>query len=90
MRGLGSGLACLMALTAPAIAATHGVRPAQPVAAEATASAASAAETRPARISPYVIAARQHAQAASDTAHAPAVPPTMRRTQQAIGRWQQH
>jgi hypothetical protein len=77
--------ASLLLAPAPADAATpHGklARPATPAAA---APAASSASATPPRVSPYTIAARKHAQAASGAAHAPAVPPTMRRTRQAIG-----
>ena len=58
---------------------------ARPAAPAAAASAASSAAATPRLVSPHAIAARQHAQAASGVAHVPAVPPTMRRTRQAIG-----
>jgi hypothetical protein len=45
---------------------------------------------KPVRVSPYVIAARQRALAASEAAHAPVVSPMMRYAHQAIGQVQQH
>lgn len=66
-------------------AAKAGGKSARPSAPVAAAPAASSAPAMPPRVSPYVIAARRHAQAASGAGHAPAIPPTMRRTRQAIG-----
>jgi hypothetical protein len=51
----------------------------------AAAPAASSAPATPPRVSPYVIWARRHAQATSGAAHAPSVPPSVRRTRKAIG-----
>lgn len=50
----------------------------------APAAAAPGASTPP-RVSPYAVVARQRAQAASGAAHAPAVPPTIRRNRKPIG-----
>jgi hypothetical protein len=47
--------------------------------------AASAAGAQP-RVSPYALAARRQAQAASGAGHAPAVPPSTQRTRRAISR----
>jgi len=59
---------------------------ARPAAPATAAPAAPSASATPPHVSPYAIAARQHAQAASGAAHAPAVPPTVRRTRKAIGK----
>jgi hypothetical protein len=59
-------------------AATHGRQVARPV-------VPAAATANPPRLSPYANLARQHARTASGATHAPAVPPTVRRTRQPIG-----
>jgi hypothetical protein len=77
---------------APAGAASKGPRrPIVPAHAagtpsvDATADASADAAARP-RVSPYAIAARQHAQAAPGPGHLAAVPPSMRRTRMAVSR----
>jgi len=80
LAGIVAGSLLLMPMLADAAPRRSKLaRPATPAA------AASAAATAP-RVSPYAIAARQHAQAASGAANARAVPPTTRRTRQPIGR----
>jgi hypothetical protein len=58
--------------------------------AEAEGAAASASASAAPRVSPHAIAARQHALAASGGGHSPALPPTLRRTRQAIGQQPSH
>ena len=79
LAGIVAGSLLLMPMLADAAPRGKLARPAAPPA------AASAAATAP-RVSPYAIAARQHAQAASGSANALAVSPTTRRTRQPIGR----
>jgi hypothetical protein len=57
---------------------------------DAAASASSPASAASPRISPHAIAARQHALAASAGGHSPTLPPTLRRTRQAIGKQPSH
>jgi hypothetical protein len=59
-------------------AATHDRKVARPV-------VPTAATASPPRLSPYANLARQHARTASGAAHAPVVPPTVKRTRQPIG-----
>jgi hypothetical protein len=66
-------------------AATPGGKSARPASAAAAAPAASSATATPPRVSPYAIAARRQALAASGTAHVPSVPPSMRRMRKPIG-----
>lgn len=91
-RGLARGLALaglfagsLLLMPAPASAAPPERKPGHPAPPAAAASTARSAPARPPQLSPYFIAARQHAQATSGTAHAPSVPPSMRHTRQPIG-----
>lgn len=86
VRGCARGLAVagvvagvLLLVPARAAAAAPGDTPARPAA------PAAAAPITPPRISPYALAARRHAQETSGTAHAAAVPPSMRRTRKPIG-----
>jgi hypothetical protein len=95
MRGstLGRALAAIVVgsvLLLPALADAVPQGAKRVLAPAPAASAVSSAEGARPRVSPYTIAARQHAQAASSAGHAPAVPPSMRRTHQAIGQVQQH
>jgi len=78
LAGIVAGSLLLMPMLADAAPRGKLARPATPA-------AASSAATAP-RVSPYAIAARQHAQAASGAANAPAVSSTTRRTRQPIGR----
>ena len=80
LAGIVAGSLLLMPMLADA--APRRGKLARPV---APATATSAAATAP-RVSPYAIAARQHAQATSGSANALAVSPTTRRTRQPIGR----
>ncbi len=75
----------LMVIPGRAHAAPTVRRPARPAAPAAVASAPPPTFAMPSRVSPYAVVARQHAQAASGPAHAPSVPPSMRRTRQPIG-----
>jgi hypothetical protein len=78
-------LAGSLLLSTPAAAAPPERRPVHPAPPAAAASTARSAPAAPPHLSPYFVAARQHAQATSGTAHAPSVPPSMRRTRQPIG-----
>jgi hypothetical protein len=75
----------LLLVATRADAATPGGKSPRPAAPAAAAPAASSATATPPRISPYAIAARRQALATPGTAHAPSVPPSMRRTRQPIG-----
>lgn len=77
--------ASLLLVPTRADAATPGGTSARPAAPAAAAPAASSAPATPPRVSPYTLAARRHALEASGAAHAPAVPPTVRRTRKPIG-----
>jgi hypothetical protein len=72
-----AGVVGILLLPADAICAT--------AAAPAASAASSPAGAQP-RVSPYALAARRQAQAASGAGHAPAVPPSMQRTRRAISR----
>jgi hypothetical protein len=71
-------------LVAEAVGAA-GPAPRRAIVAAAPASAASSPDGAPPRVSPYVIAAKQHALAASSAGHGHAVPPSMRHTRQPVG-----
>lgn len=73
-----------LVLLAHANAATHA--PTRAIVVAPAASAASAPTAAQHRLSPYAAAARRQALAASGAEHAPVVPPSMRRTQRAVGR----
>jgi hypothetical protein len=75
----------LLLVPSPASAAPSEGRPARPSSPAAAAPPARSAPATPPHPSPYFIAARQHARAASGTTHAPSVPPSMRHTRQPIG-----
>jgi len=79
-----AGLVAGALLLVPSLAdaATPGGSSARPA---APAAAAAESPATPRKVSPYATYSRQHTQAGPDAAHAPAVPPTMRRTRTAIG-----
>ena len=79
-----AGLVGILLLPADAICATPA--PTSAMAAAPAASAASSPADAQPRLSPYAVAARRQAQAASGAGHAPAVPPSMQRTRRAISR----
>jgi hypothetical protein len=92
VRGCARGMALagivaggLLLMPTLADAAPRDRKVAQPAAPAGASGASSPAGAQP-RVSPYALAARRQAQAASGAGHAPAVPPSMRRTRRAISR----
>jgi len=78
--------ATLACLSGPGSAATPASKKRSVVVTRESATAG----TPTAKVSPYAAMARQHAQTPAGQAYAPAVPPSVRRTRQPIGRQVQH